>query len=84
VPPLMRCTLARVKQTPLHYLERTGCEVDENEARPIFWYQQGAVLVDGKLAGGLGVPIVVSHGCVRVAQPRRAGLESPTPQGTNS
>jgi hypothetical protein len=71
VNPLIRFALAHAKQAPLHHLEGIGFQVDQNEEQPIFGGRQGAVLIDGKLAGGPGLPIEAPHGHVRVER----GLE---------
>jgi hypothetical protein len=46
-------------------LECIGFEIDKDEEQPIFWCRQGAVLIDGKLAGGPGFPIEAPHGHMR-------------------
>jgi hypothetical protein len=57
VHPLIRFALAHAKQAPLHHLEGRGFQGDQNEEQPICGGRQGAVLIDGKLAGGPGLPI---------------------------
>jgi hypothetical protein len=57
VNPLIGLTLPHAEQASLHYLEGRGLEVSEQEEQPIFRRRQGAVLVDGKLAGRPGLPI---------------------------
>jgi hypothetical protein len=71
VNSLIRCALAHTKQTPLHHLERIGVEINEDEEQPIFRCRQGAVFIDGKLAGGPGFPIEAPHGHMRLER----GLE---------
>jgi len=66
VNPLIRFALAHAKQAPLHHLEGIGFQVDQNEEQPIFGGWQGAVLIDGKLAGRPGLPIEALHGHVRL------------------
>ena len=55
--PLLRFALAHTEQAPLHDLEGVGLQVREQEEQPVFRRRQGAVFVDGKLAGGSGRPI---------------------------
>jgi hypothetical protein len=57
----MGFALAHPKQAPLHHLEGVGLQGGEQEKQAIFRRRQGAVLVDGKLAGGLEFPIEASH-----------------------
>jgi hypothetical protein len=71
VNPLIGFALAHAKQASLHHLEGIGFQVDQHEEQPIFGCRQGAVLIDGKLAGGPGFPIKAPHGYVRLER----GLE---------
>jgi hypothetical protein len=71
VHPLIRFALAHAKQAPLHHLEGRGFQGDQNEEQPICGGRQGAVLIDGKLAGGPGLPIEAPYVHVRLER----GLE---------
>jgi hypothetical protein len=55
--PLSGCALDHAEQASRHPLERRGLEGGAEEAQPLFRCRQGAVLLDGKLAGGAGLPI---------------------------
>jgi hypothetical protein len=66
VDPLIGFTLPHAEQPSLHHLEGIGLEVREQEKEPIFRRRQGAVLVDGKLAGGPGFPIEAPCGHMRL------------------
>ena len=64
--PLIGFALAHAKQASLHHLEGIGFQVDQHEEQPIFGCRQGAVLIDGKLAGGPGFPIETPRSHVRL------------------
>jgi hypothetical protein len=67
VDPWMGFALAPAAQAPLDDLAAIRLQGRAQEEQPVFWRRQGAVVVDGKLAGRPGVPI---------AAPRRpVGLE---------
>jgi hypothetical protein len=55
--PLIRFALAHTAQASWHHLEGVGFQGGEQEEQPIFRRRQGAVLIDGKLAGRPGFPI---------------------------
>jgi hypothetical protein len=55
--PLIGFALPHAQQVPLYHLEGVGFVIGEQEEQPLFRCRQGAVLVDGKLAGGAGFAI---------------------------
>ena len=55
--PLIGFALAHPEQAPLHHLEAVCLQVGEQEEQPVFRRREGAVFVDGKLAGGPRFPI---------------------------
>jgi hypothetical protein len=62
VHPLMGFALAHAEQAPLDHLEGIGLQGDENKPQPGFGRWQGAVLRDGKPAGGPGCAIEAPRG----------------------
>jgi hypothetical protein len=57
VAPLIRFALEHAEQASLDHLEGVGLEVGEEEEQPVCRRRQGAVLIDGKPAGGAGFSI---------------------------
>src|SRR5437879_5322137 len=55
--PLMRFALPHAEQASLDDLERIRLQVDQDKQQPVFGCPQGAVLIDGKSAGGARFPI---------------------------
>jgi hypothetical protein len=53
----MGFALAHAEQASLDDLEAVRLQVREQEEQPVFRRREGAVLIDGKLAGGAGFPI---------------------------
>ena len=64
--PLMGFALAHPEQAPLYDLEAVRFQVDQEKEQPIFRRRQGAILIDGKLAGGPGFPIEALLGHMRL------------------
>jgi hypothetical protein len=62
VDPLVGLALAHAEQASLDDLQRVGFQGDQNEEQPVFRRRQGAVFVDGKLAGGARFAIEASRG----------------------
>jgi hypothetical protein len=55
--PLIGFALAHAEQAPLHYLERIGFEVGEDEEQAIFRRRERTVFVHREPAGGPRFPI---------------------------
>jgi len=64
----LHTAVAMLEPSPL---EGVGLQGGEQEEPPVFRRRQGAVLIDGKLAGRPGLPIEAPRGHMRVA----CGLE---------
>jgi hypothetical protein len=62
VDPLLGFALAHAEQTSLDHLEAVCLQGREQEEQPVFRRREGAVFVDGKLAGGAGCPIEAPRG----------------------
>jgi hypothetical protein len=61
VDPLIGFALAHAEQTSLNDWQAVRLQVREQEEQPVFRRREGAVFVDGKLAGGAGFPIEAPH-----------------------
>jgi hypothetical protein len=70
---LVGFALTYAEQASLDYLQGIGFEVDEDEEQPIVRCRQGAVLLDGKLAGGPGFPIKAPRGHMRLERRLEGG-----------
>jgi Domain of unknown function (DUF4277) len=76
---LIGFALAHAEQTSLNDLEAVRLQVREQEEQPVFRRREGAVFVDGKLAGGAGFPIEAPRrhmGVERSLEGRKRGAET--------
>ena len=62
VDPLIGFALAHAAQTSLDHLEAVRLQVRAQEEPPVFRRREGAVFVDGNLAGGAGFPSEAPRG----------------------
>jgi hypothetical protein len=66
VNPLIGFALAHAEEASLDHLQGVGFDVGQNKKEPIFGCRQGAVAIDGKLAGRPGFAIEPPYGHMRL------------------
>jgi hypothetical protein len=66
VNPLIGFALAHPEQASLDHLQGVGFDVGQNKKERIFGCRQGAVALDGKLAGRPGFAIEPPYGHMRL------------------